>query len=163
MKSIPATSPGSGCWPRSSAASGRWQEGWRGSQSRLPVLTIGFTGSIQWAPAVTTSTSQLLSTQPAATRWRSHESTNLKQSLVRCLPRSASQRQRSRRNRRAAGTIPPRWVSKNRMEPWPLQRRGQSHATTLPPPSAWRHIPLIRLSVGKPAPVFPVINTTFRK
>src|SRR5580700_2761751 len=79
-----------------------------GSQSRLPGLTIGFTGSIEWPPNAPPPGSP--STQAVATRWLSPESTNRMQFHVRCLPArpasafAASAGEQQELSRRAAST-----------------------------------------------------------
>src|SRR3984893_1440003 len=86
LKSVPATSPGSVYWPRSSAASGRWQEGtpWVAELTPWPDDRLHWfdTGDAPHDAPPPGSPS----TQAAATRWLSHESTNRKRFLVRCLP-----------------------------------------------------------------------------
>src|SRR5258705_10206815 len=133
-KSVPATSPGSVYWPRSSATSLRWQEGtpWVAELSSMP------DGRLRWLDRVAghrdATPPGSLSTQPVATRWLSPESTNRKQSLVRCLPaRPASAfavnaDEQQELYRRAAST-------RTEWNHGPYRRHGRSHGTTLPPSS----------------------------
>src|SRR5258705_7349179 len=89
-----------------------------------------------------------LSTQPVATRWLSHESTNRKQFHVRCLPArpasafAASADEQQELYRRAASTG-------TEWNHGPYRRRGQSHVTTLRPSNGATWQPAAR---GKPVP-----------
>src|ERR1700761_7654981 len=90
-----------------------------GSQSRLPGLTIGFAGPIEGPPAMTRH-------RLTVDTGRCNPLPISRIDEPDAIPREMSSRSdrvsvRGER-RRAAGTIPPRCVNKNRMEPWPLPK-----------------------------------------
>src|SRR5260370_4791308 len=133
-KSVPATSPGSVYWPRSSAASRRWQEGTPLVAEPTPMPD----DLLHWLDTVDArhdaSPPGSLSTQPVATRWLSPGSTNRRQFHVRCLPArpasafAASADEQQELFPRAAST-------RTEWNHGPYRRHGRSHATTLPPSS----------------------------
>ncbi len=127
LKSVPATSRGSVYWPRPQLL-----------VDGKKAFTLGRRadsepdGRLRWLDRVDARHDApppgSPSTTPAATPWLSHESMSRKQFLVRCLPA------RSAFAANADGSRTIRHAASTRAE-WNhgLQRRGQSHATTLPP------------------------------
>src|ERR1700733_4090522 len=135
LKSVPATSPGSVYWPRSSAASRRWQERtlWVAERTPRPDDRLHWLDTVDGRRDAPPPGSR--STQAVATRWLSHESTSRLRLLVRCLPArpasafavSADAEQQLSRRAASIGT---------ESNHGPCRRHGQSHATTRPPSSA---------------------------
>ena len=160
LKSVPATSPGSVYWPRSSAASGRWQEGtaWVAEPTPRPDDRLHWLDTVDARrdaipPRLTVDTGRC---NPLAIS-RIDEPEAIPREMS---SRSASVSVRAER-RRAAGTIPPRCVNKNRMEPWPLPK-ARPISCNDSPAFQRRHMS-IRCSVESLSRFPCAINTTFRK